>query len=103
MQIQANNVASRSLPVTGSLVRTRVVPIKSQAFSSVCTSFVAGTALRARPLRTVSSRRGTQVARADVFFTQKTVPDQTGRVAIVTGEPWTAQQLFVSCCDSDQN
>ena len=87
MQIQTQRVVVPALPATSRIIRLRVPSNQGQlqAFSSVSNSFSSGKALCARPVRHVSSRVRRQSARADVFFTQKTVPDQTGRVAIVTG------------------
>lgn len=87
MQAQCQSVVSQSVLATRKIAspNTRALPARSRAFSSHSTGFTTGQALCARPMRRALSRSRPQAARADVFFTQKTVPDQTGRVAIVTG------------------
>ena len=87
MQAQCQSVFSQSVLATRKVAspNARALPARSRAFSSHSSGFTAGQALCARPMRRALSRSRPQAARADVFFTQKTVPDQTGRVAIVTG------------------
>ncbi len=87
MQAQCRSVVSQPMLATRKVAspHARALPPRSQAISSHSTGFTIGQALCARPLRRALRRSRPQAARADVFFTQKTVPDQTGRVAIVTG------------------
>lgn len=87
MQAQCHSAVSQSVLATRKVasLNTRALPARSRAFSSHSTGFTTGQALCARPMRRALSRSMRQAARADIFFTQKTVPDQTRRVAIVTG------------------
>jgi len=87
MQAQCQSAVSQSVLASRQVAgpNVRALPARSRAFSSHSIGFTAGQALCARPMRRALSRSRPQAARADVFFTQKTVPDQTGRVAIVTG------------------
>ena len=87
MQAQCQSVVSQSVLATSKVASpsARALPARSRAFLSHSTGFTTGQALCARPMGRALSKSRPQAARADVFFTQKTVPDQTGRVAIVTG------------------
>lgn len=95
MQVQSQRVAIHPVPLINRVAGVQRHPSRL-AFSGVSShSFATGTAICARPVRKVTSRCQTQRVHADVFFTQKTVPDQTGRVAIVTGK--FAQRYAVHC------
>lgn len=85
MQVQSQRVAVQPVPLINRVAGVQRHPSRL-SFSGVSHSFATGTAICARPVRKVTSRCQTQRVHADIFFTQKTVPDQTGRVAIVTGK-----------------
>ena len=97
MQAQSQRTATAPIVSTSRIVATRCHPSKLLGASH---SFATGTAVCARPVRKVTSRCQSQRVRADVFYTQKTVPDQTGRVAIVTGEPpaYSSVAQSQACC-----
>ena len=90
MHAQAQTSLNQAAPIASNIVRFGVrsspaTHARSQEFSSHSNSFVTGRTLCARAVRHASSRAPQSTVRADVFYTQKSVPDQTGRVAIVTG------------------
>ncbi|KAL3144912.1 hypothetical protein ABBQ32_003421 [Trebouxia sp. C0010 RCD-2024] len=102
MQAQTHRTAVLPTVSTSRVVATRCHPKRLQAFSGVSQSFAKGTAFCARPVRKVTNRCQTQRIHADVFYTQKTVPDQTGRVAIVTGSS-SGMGFEVAKCLSQKN
>lgn len=93
MQVQCQSHIGKAVPTISNIANVRVCATsgRSRALSSRSAGFAAGRAVDARPARRALSRSRPQAAQADVFFTQKTVPDQTGRVAIVTGTPGTRE------------
>ena len=87
MQVQSQRVTFHPVPAVSLVAGVQSHPRSLHAFSGASShSFATGTPICARPVRRVTSRCQNQRVLADVFFTQKTVPDQTGRVAIVTGK-----------------
>lgn len=104
MQAQCQSVVSQSVLATSKVASpsARALPARSRAFLSHSTGFTTGQALCARPMGRALSKSRPQAARADVFFTQKTVPDQTGRVAIVTGSS-SGMGFEVAKCLSQKN
>ena len=87
MQVQSQRVTTHSAPAISRVAGVQLHPRRLHAFSGASShSFATGIAICARPVRKVTSRCQNQRVHADIFFTQKTVPDQTGRVAIVTGK-----------------
>ena len=85
MQAQSQRIVSQSMPVTGRGMCVRALPASGHAFSSHSNSFTKGLAVRSGRRVSNQTRRSNLHVSADFFYTQKTVPDQTGRVAIVTG------------------
>ena len=87
LQTQSQRVTTFSAPAQSRVAAAQSHPRRSPAFSGISShSFATGRAICARPVCRVTSRCRNRSVHADVFFTQKTVPDQTGRVAIVTGK-----------------
>ena len=92
LQAQSHCVGVYLSPAALGTTRSSRAVARSQPFrshSSGSSNFRTGQAISgARPVHHAQQRRSTPSLRvsADVFYTQKTVPDQTGRVAIVTGQ-----------------
>ena len=90
MQVHSRCVASQIFPASRAACHNpKAVLRRSQAFRSQSSSFKTGQPISAGVVCHASrqSRSLSSLVSADIFFTQRTVPDQTGRVAIVTGEP----------------